>query len=161
MINLTKNRIKKRVVDFFRIVRSISLTLSAAVIASVLILSFASISVEAQSNSNLFPGSRVICGGQCPLIDPDFQFNRENIVRFILNIARFMTYVGTALAVLFIVYGGALIVVDFGSGDRAKAGWNCIRTSLIGLVIIITAYTIVAFVGSFASGNFLSSFTNS
>jgi Type IV secretion system pilin len=117
-------------------------------IVSFLVFAILPISVSAQSNS-LVPSKQTICGGSCPVIDGDFNPSRDGIANFIISIARFLTYIGGALTVLFVVYGGLLILTDLGGGDRAKAGWNCIKTSIIGLVIIILAYTVVSFIGSF------------
>ncbi|MEM1312121.1 MAG: hypothetical protein AAGF07_01520 [Patescibacteria group bacterium] len=122
---------------------------------STLLILLLPVVVEAQSvqNTNFIPSSEIICGGSCPLIDGDFNPTADSIANFILSLARFLTFVGGALTVLFIVYGGLLVMTDFGGGERSKAGWNCIKTSIVGLVIIIVAYTVVAFIGSFLTGS--------
>lgn len=101
------------------------------------------------------PSSQTICGGPCPLIDTEFQFNATSIANFIISIARFITFITGALAVLFIVFAGLLIVTDGGDGKRSGQGWKIIRSSLIGLVIVILAYTLVSFVGNLIQGNLL------
>jgi hypothetical protein len=128
--------------------RNLILQLQKFGAAMFLLLLLLPVSVSAQSN-NLIPTKETICGGRCPVIDSDFNPSSDSIANFIISIARFLTYIGGALTVLFVVYGGLLILTDLGGGKRAEAGWNCIKTSLIGLVIIIVAYTVVSFIGSF------------
>jgi Type IV secretion system pilin len=133
------------------LIRNLILQIQKFGAAMFLLLLLLPVSVSAQS-TNLVPSKQVICGGSCPLIDGDFNPSRDGIANFIISIARFLTYVGGALTVLFLVYGGLLILTDLGGGKRAEAGWNCIKTSIIGLVIIIVAYTAVSFIGSFLNG---------
>jgi hypothetical protein len=117
------------------------------------LLLFLPIDTFAQTNTNIFLTKDQICNGKCPLIDGDFQFSRDGIINFILGLARFLTYIGTGLAVLFIVYGGFLIIIDLGGGKRAKAGFETIKSSIVGLVLIIVAYTIVAFISQVLTGS--------
>jgi hypothetical protein len=55
-------------------------------------------------------------------------------------------------AVLFVVIGGFRYIVSAGSDDQAKAGRKTITYALIGLVIIILAYTIVSVISNTAKG---------
>jgi hypothetical protein len=117
-------------------------------IFTFLLIAFAFIPILGFSQSSFIPTKQAICGGSCPVIDSNFSFTKESITNFILSLARFLTYIGGALAVLFIVYGGFLILTDFGDSKRSAAGWSCIQSSIIGLLIIILAYTAVAFISS-------------
>lgn len=97
------------------------------------------ISVIAQSsNNNFVPSKSQICGGPCPLIDSDFNPSSDSIFRFIIFLARFLTYVGVGLAVLFFVFAGLQFIVG-----RSKDARVNIITTFIGLVVIIIAYTVV------------------
>lgn len=131
--------------------------LISTIIFISIITSLNSVSAFAQSSNSrdLVPGKDTLCGGKCPLVDTDFVFTKENIANFILSIARFLTYISAALAVLFIVYGALLIVVDDGSGTRSNKGWKTIRSSIIGLILVIVAYTVVYFIGNFVQSNVL------
>jgi hypothetical protein len=97
---------------------------------------FLTLPVNAQS---LVPSKSEICGGPCPLFDSDFTFDSEGIVTFLLFFARFLTYIGVGLAVLFLVIAGLQFIT--GNGDAAAIN---IKTTLIGLVVIIVAYTFVS-----------------
>jgi hypothetical protein len=139
------------------IIRTFGKILISLVVFILMVVSLSSVSVLAQSTKSreLIPGKQTICGGKCPLVDTDFAFTKENIASFILSIARFLTYISAALAVLFIVYGAFLIVVDDGSGTRSGKGWKTIRSSIIGLILVIVAYTVVYFIGNLLQGNVL------
>jgi len=101
------------------------------------------------------PSKDNICGGPCPLIDTTFTASKETIATFIISIARFITYIAAALAVLFIVIGALTIITDSGDGKRAKSGWSNIRSSIVGLIVVIVAYTIVALLGNLIQGDLL------
>ncbi len=107
-----------------------------------------SVSVEAQN----LPGSEMICGGPCPLIGGDnFEFDREGIFRFIIIIARLLTFIGVGLAVLFFVWGGIQFII--GKDEEAK---KAIFNAIIGLVIIILAYTVVVLIINLSTGTIIS-----
>ncbi len=101
-------------------------------------------------NTNLTPTKDAICGGPCPLVDEEFIFDREQLLIFILSIARFLTFIGVGLAVLYMVFAGVQFII--GQKDKAK---NNIITTLIGLVIIIVAYTAVNIIVSLLQSNTL------
>ncbi len=81
----------------------------------------------------------------------------ENIIKFTLVIANLLTYIGGAIAVLIIVissYG-----MFFAGGDKAKyeKALNNVGYAVVGLIISIVAYTIVAVISTFvASPNLVS-----
>ena len=125
------------------------------ILISTLFLFITDVDVYSQSR-NVIPTSEAICGGSCPIIDSEFEADRESIANFIISLARFLTFISGALAVLYIVWGAFLIVTDFGDGTRSKNGWNSVRSSIIGLIVVIGAYTAVAFIGSLLIGTDLS-----
>jgi hypothetical protein len=124
-----------------------------AILAVSLFGALSSISTYAQS----IPGSDKLCGNNpCPLIsNPQVasSANQDTVAGIILNVARLLTFIGGAVAVLAIVYGGILYVTDNGSGDSAKKGKQILINAVIGLIIVIVAYTIVGLVGSLVQGN--------
>jgi hypothetical protein len=89
----------------------------------------------------------------CPVIGDGSLSNatRGDIAQVILTIANLLTYIIGALAVLFIVLGGFLLVVG-----KGETGWKFIKNSLIGLLISILAYTAVYIIGSTAQGTYIS-----
>ncbi len=103
------------------------------------------------------PGVTELCGGSCPVTGAtegsSFIGGRGSIASFILNIAKFLTYIAGAVAVLFLVYGGFLIIVDNGDEARSKKGKKILFNALYGLIITIIAYTIVNFISGLTSTN--------
>lgn len=125
-------------------------------------LSFTVLPANAQSNGNgtgtsgqepIVPSQSQICGGDaCPVLDVgNVKFaTKEDFADFIIRIAQFLTYIGVALAVLFLVIGG----IQFMLG-KSEVGWKTINTTLIGVVVIIISYTAVALITQFLTGDLL------
>ncbi|MBC7472523.1 MAG: hypothetical protein H7196_04690 [candidate division SR1 bacterium] len=88
--------------------------------------------------------------GGCPLIgNRRFEnYRKEDIAALIIFIANLLTYFVGALAVLFVIFGGILMII--GRGDD---GWKLIKGAFIGLVVAIFAYTAVYLVGQVAQTN--------
>lgn len=109
--------------------------------------------------TNLTPGQDVLCRDDCPgLSDPQRAVGNateRELAAFVTNVARFITFIGVALAILLLVYGGILYVTDSGDGKRAEAGKTVILNAVIGLIVIVVAYTIVALVVGFLNGDLL------
>ncbi len=129
-----------------------SFSLLLLLLASLIsVPSFATTPVVTPTNSPT-PTKQVICGGSCPLIDSTFSLTKENITAFIIAFARFLTYIAVALSVLMIVFAGVQFIV----GQR-EAGRKRLVSALIGLVVVIVAYTIIAFIVGFLQGDVLGS----
>jgi hypothetical protein len=145
-------KITKKVIDFSKSWLPKSSFLTNLLVLLILIFGFVGFfnNFNVQAANNLTPTRELICGGSCPLFDTDFVFTAENLARFIVSIARFLTFAGVFLAVFFLVFAGIQFII--GKEDEAKEN---IRTTLIGLVIIIIAYTIVSLIVSLLQGNFL------
>jgi hypothetical protein len=69
-----------------------------------------------------------------------------------LNIVQFILGVAGMAAVLFIVIGGFQMILGGASADNVKKGKQTLTWAVIGLAIILLAYTIVAVV-QFSVGN--------
>jgi hypothetical protein len=111
-------------------------------------------------NSDLTPNN--LCGTSCPLIGTAASTggklaNRQSVSDFILNIARFLIYIASAISVLFIVWGGYQYISDGGDAKRAETGKKILINALIGLAVCILAVTIVTFIGSTLEGNLVGS----
>jgi len=109
------------------------------------------------AQSDLVPSQNDICGDSCPIGNPSevSSFDRQRIVELIVSLARFLTYIIPAIGVLMIVWAGLLIISDGGDGNRASRGKSIIFTVIIGIVVAISAYFVVAFFGNTLSGNLL------
>jgi hypothetical protein len=115
---------------------SITKNLLKIVIFGLLFAVFLSpISANAQS---LTPSKDQICGGPCPLIDTEFDGDSDSLFSFVIFFARFLTYIGVGLAVLFFVIAGIQYIVG-----KSEEGKNNLITTFIGLIVIILAYTAV------------------
>ena len=107
------------------------------------------------ATGSLLPGDSIICDGDaCGLGDStSVGTGKKGIVETIIAVARILTYITGALAVLFIVYGGVRYLIaqdEKGAGDARII----IRNAVIGLVIAVVAYSIVSIVSGLLSGSF-------
>jgi Type IV secretion system pilin len=100
-------------------------------------------------------------GGRCPVFNNAGAANgladRNAVSNFILNFAKFFIFIASAIAVLFIVYGGYLYISDGGDEKRSATGKKVLINALIGLAVCILSLTIVTFVGSTLEGNLVGS----
>jgi Type IV secretion system pilin len=111
------------------------------------------------TTSDLTPN--VCPGGRCPVFNNAGAANgladRNAVSNFILNFAKFFIFIASAIAVLFIVYGGYLYISDGGDEKRSATGKKVLINALIGLAVCILSLTIVTFVGSTLEGNLVGS----
>ena len=83
-----------------------------------------------------------------------FDGGAQGVVKIILTIARLVTYIVGALAVLFLVFGGIRYLTaqdEKGAGDARTV----IMNAVIGLIIAIVAFSIVSIVSNLVTGTFL------
>ncbi len=86
--------------------------------------------------------------------------SRDSVVKILLNIARFLTFVGAAVAVLVGVWAGITIMTSNGDSKKYENGLNTLRYAVIGLVITILAYTVVSIITGIISTTDLSETTS-
>lgn len=87
-------------------------------------------------------------GGQS-IAGESSDLNEGGIVDVILNIANILLGIVTALSVIMLIYGAFIWVTGFGAdGDGESKGKGIVKNAIVGLIIALLAYTIVAFVGS-------------
>jgi hypothetical protein len=72
--------------------------------------------------------------------------NTDDAQAMLGNIIRAVMVVVGIIAVIFIIYGGILYIISSGDATKVKAAKTVIQYSVIGLIIVILAYAIVAFV---------------
>jgi hypothetical protein len=133
----------------------ITLVISAiAVVGVTLFSSVNSVDVAAQiqvlGNKVCNDGVNV---GQCALVQPPTTANAPGVASFILSIARFITYIAGAIAVIIIVISG-IQRMNISDADAAKNSNNNLTNAAIGLAIAILAYTIVGVLSVFLTGSF-------
>lgn len=64
-----------------------------------------------------------------------------------LNIATYLFGFIGALALLFFVYGGIIMITSQGNKEKVKQGTSAITAAAIGLVIAFSGYMLVTFLG--------------
>lgn len=131
-------------------------------VALVGIVAFAN-STPAFAQDSLVPSGSAICGGDCPVTgDQTFEGTDENsLVAILVNVARFLTYVGVGLSVLFMVWGGIRYITSNGNEDTASNAKQILINATIGLVVSIVAFTIVNIAASLLQGNIAGGIINS
>jgi uncharacterized membrane protein YidH (DUF202 family) len=119
------------------------------VIGGIFALFFAQTVAHAQT-INLCDSSQQNSLGGCisGLQNYSTDTTQNNVTKFVLDIVRFLVYIGAGIAVLFIVLGGFNMITSNGNADQYKKGLNTLVYAIIGLVVAIVAVTIVALVSS-------------
>ncbi len=89
-----------------------------------------------------------------------------NIVGLISTVIRIILFISGAVAVLFVVIGGATYLTAGGNDEQTAKAKKTITNALIGIVIIILSYVIVNVVVNlvncgFSIGSFVGSCTSS
>jgi Type IV secretion system pilin len=74
--------------------------------------------------------------------------DKNTVVSFLITVAQYLTFIGAAIAVLFAVWGGIQMITSSGDDTKYKGGIKTLQYAIIGLVLTIVAYTIVAVVAS-------------
>jgi hypothetical protein len=69
------------------------------------------------------------------------------------RIATWLTYAAGVAAFIYLVYSGILYISAAGNPDQAKKGQQGIINAIIGIVIIVLAYTIISVVQNSAKSN--------
>ncbi len=64
-----------------------------------------------------------------------------------INVANWILRVAGAFALLFFVYGGFLWITAMGNSSRVESGRNVLSGTVVAIVIILGAFTIVQFIG--------------
>ncbi len=68
---------------------------------------------------------------------------------FTRKVIEYALYFSAIIAVFFIIYGGYQYIFSAGADDVAKSGRKTLTNALVGLVIIVLAYSLVQVVYSF------------
>ncbi len=90
-----------------------------------------------------------LCIPDSPITDPDSIANSGSIGELATNIIRILLYVAGIIAVVFVIIGGYYVMTAGGNDTQAAAGRKTLTNALIGLVIVILAFTIVQAITGF------------
>lgn len=112
-------------------------------------LTFSLVSVPSYAQSLVPDRNRICTGGNCPGIgNTPVDASRQGLVSIIIGVAQWLTFIGVAVSVLFLVWGGFRWITS-GEGEAKKIVLNAI----VGLIISILAFTIVTIISQLATGN--------
>jgi len=82
---------------------------------------------------------------------PQFQ-SLSDIYLIVAAIIDILLRIGAIVAIVMVIYGGIEFITSQGNPDKAKSARSIIINALIGLVIAVTAATVVTFIaGRFTS----------
>lgn len=82
---------------------------------------------------------------------PEAEGECRSISIFVILLLQGTSYLFTivgALALLFFIYGGFTLILSRGSTDQVKKGKDILVASIVGLIIVFGAYTLVRFLGT-------------
>ncbi len=86
------------------------------------------------------PSKQAICGGKCPLFDGTFNLtSKEDLTRFIISFAKFLTYLAVPIAIIMIVWTGVMVIIG-----QVKNPLTAIINIFVGLAIVVLAYTVTS-----------------
>ncbi|MBU2509268.1 MAG: pilin [Patescibacteria group bacterium] len=113
----------------------------------------------AAAGSKAVSGGTVASAGTAPggLVLPacvkDGNCKLDDIVQTGVNFATFLLGLSGAVFFLIFIYGGATYLLSFGDSGKVKKGQDAIKGAAIGLIIVMSAWTIVKYVvGSLVPG---------
>jgi hypothetical protein len=69
--------------------------------------------------------------------------SEKNLDQLIVFLTNFFLSFATTVAILALIYGGYLWIIDGGEGSMAEKARKVLAGAVIGLLIIITAYTLI------------------
>lgn len=125
--------------------------LKLSILAVFIAIFFSAVSVHAGTAGDV-KSSKII--PEC-LLANDIKVMRtmgcDNVNIFIwlaINVGTYIfTFIG-ALALLFFVYGGFMLILSQGKADKIKQGTGAMTAAVIGLIIAFGAYALINFLGT-------------
>jgi len=78
--------------------------------------------------------------------------NTEGVVGIIALVINWLTGIGVLIAVLFLILGALRMIVSIGAPEAFKSGRDTAVNAVIGLIVLLLAYTIVSSVVSLIGG---------
>ncbi|GAB4143623.1 MAG: hypothetical protein OHK0017_01240 [Patescibacteria group bacterium] len=93
-------------------------------------------------------------GGQSTCLGGTTSFangGTDTVAKLTIAIVNWLIYIGAALAVFFIVWGGYTMMSANGDDSKVKNGKQTVTYAVIGLVVCLLSYSIVSLVTNFVS----------
>ncbi|MBD3247743.1 hypothetical protein GF382_00440 [Candidatus Falkowbacteria bacterium] len=72
-------------------------------------------------------------------------YSLNDFVQLAVNVANWILGIVGSLALLMFIYGGVTMIFSAGNPETVKKGKKILLNSIIGLVIVFSAYTIIQF----------------
>jgi hypothetical protein len=82
----------------------------------------------------------------CPSGSNCGNYRLDDFAAIAINVARFILGISGSLALVFFVYGGFMFLISAGQSDKINSAKQILINSIIGIVIIFSAYMIIGFV---------------
>lgn len=78
--------------------------------------------------------------------------NLCHLVQIAINIGRIILGVVGAIALIFFIYGGFVLILSGGRPDEVKKGQKILINTIIGLLIVLIAYLVITTIVAFVTG---------
>ena len=75
-----------------------------------------------------------------------------NLSGLVTTVVTWITYIAGAAAFIYLVYSGILYISAAGNPDQAKKGQQGIINAVIGIIVVVLAYTIITIAKNAATG---------
>jgi len=69
--------------------------------------------------------------------------NAKDLQQLVVNVINFLITTSAIIAVLFIIWGGFLLLTSGGSPERISSGKKAITAAIIGFVIVLVAWVAI------------------
>jgi len=78
--------------------------------------------------------------------------NSNAIVNVVANVTNWLVVIGVAIGIFFVVYGAFRMIASIGAPEAFKSGLNTITNAILGIIILLLAYTIVSWIVGLVGG---------
>src|SRR5581483_5322004 len=101
------------------------------------------------------PGTLVRSGSVC--LEPNNNFNTgvagsSTLPGLVVNVIQLILIFSGSVAVLVLIYGGFLYLTSAGNEEQGEKGKSAFLNAVLGLVVIVLAFTIVRVISSTLTG---------
>lgn len=86
-------------------------------------------------------------------ITPSTTDAASTLPELVARVVTWITYIAGLAAFIYLVYSGILYISAAGNPDQAKKGQQGIINAVIGIIIVVLAYTIITVVKKTATSN--------
>lgn len=73
-------------------------------------------------------------------------YTLDDFAKIAVEVAKYILGISGSLALLFFVYGGFMFLISAGQSDKINSAKQILINSIIGIIVIFSAYMIIGFV---------------